>query len=120
MTPFVVNADELKKLKQARELSVGFITGCNADCLLLEHYGWAKTSASASGCVEGPVVDRETILNYPTAAVRRRWMEHGRMTLWMAPGLDCFALRVTYEEQRPDGTFRVTSAKRAFRVNVNP
>lgn len=122
IAPFVVDEDMRKKAKQARAgvPSVGFITGCNAGCLVLEHYGWAKTPTSSSGCIEGPVIERETILNHPTAAVRQRWTEHGRMTLWMAPDLDCFALRVTYEEQLPDGTFRIASAKHAFRVNVNP
>jgi len=122
ITPLVVDADVLKKVKQARarDRSVGFITGCNAGCLLLEHYSWAKVPAGSSGCIDGPVIDRETILNHPTEAVRRRWTEHGRMTLWMAADLNCFALRVTYEEQRPDGTFRLTSAKQALRVNVNP
>ncbi len=75
---------------------------------------------SSGECIDGPIVDRETILNYPTAAVRRRWTEHGRTTLWMASDLDRFALRVTYEEQRPDGTFRIARAKHALRVNVNP
>jgi hypothetical protein len=120
MTPFVVDGDALKKAKQARTASVAFITGCNAGCLVLEHYFWTKTPTSSSGCIDGPVVDRETILNHATAAVRRRWTEHGRMTLWMASDLDCFALRVTYEEQLPNGTFRVASAKHALRVNVNP
>jgi hypothetical protein len=121
ITPFAAHGDLAEKRKQAGAVgrSVGFITGCDAGCLLLEHYGWAKNSASSSGCIDGAVVGRETILNHPTAAVRQRWTEHGRMTLWMAPDLDCFALRVTYEEQLPDGSFRLASAKHAVRVNVN-
>jgi hypothetical protein len=36
-----------------------------------------------------------------------------------APGLGCFALRTTTEEQRPDGTFRLASGKQALRVTLN-
>jgi hypothetical protein len=60
------------------------------------------------------------ILNYPTEAVRERWTEHGRQTLWMAPELGCFALKITKEEERPDGTFHLAFAKQALKVNVNP
>jgi len=122
ITPFAADADSLEKLKQARAAgrTVGFITGCNAGCLLLDHEFLTKNSASSSGCIDGPVVGRGTILNHPVAAVRRRWTEHGRMTLWMAPDLNCFALRVTYEDRLPNGTFHLASEKHAVRVNVNP
>jgi hypothetical protein len=75
---------------------------------------------AAAGCVDSPVVDRATILNHPTEAIRDRWTEHGRMTLWMAPDLACFALKVTYEAERPDGTFHLVAAKQALKVTVNP
>jgi hypothetical protein len=42
------------------------------------------------------------------------------MTLWTAPDLGCFALRITIEERRPDGTFRLVSAKQALKVTLNP
>ena len=54
-----------------------------------------------------------------TAAVGA-WAEHGRMTLWLAPDLGCFALKVTYEEQRPDGTFHLVNAKQGLKVTLNP
>jgi hypothetical protein len=42
------------------------------------------------------------------------------MTLWMSPNLGCFALRITLEARRPDGTFRLVSERRALRVKLNP
>jgi hypothetical protein len=42
-----------------------------------------------------------------------------RLTLWMAPDLGCFALRITTEERRPD-TFRLVSRKQALKVTLNP
>ena len=42
------------------------------------------------------------------------------MTLWMAPDLGCFALRLTREERRPDGTFRLVLKKQATKVTLNP
>ena len=38
----------------------------------------------------------------------------------MVPDLGCFALRITIEEQRLDGTFRPVSDKQALRVTLNP
>ncbi len=112
-----------KRLEQRQRASargVGFITGCDPyTCLLLEHTGFAKAPVGAA-CTDQAIVDRATILNYPTEAVRERWTEHGRMTLWMAPALGCFALKVTQEEERPDGTFRLVAAKRAVKVTINP
>ena len=72
-----------------------------------------------AGCVNGPVVERETILGYSTTAVERRVGEHRRMTLWMAPDLGCFALRLRIEEQRPDGTYRVVSEKHSLKVTLS-
>ena len=105
----------VERIKRSRAAGLAFITGCNpyTGCLVLQHFGYAK---AAAGCVGGPIVNRETILNYPTEAVRDRWTEHGRMTLWMAPSLGCFALRVTYEEEHPDGTFHLVAAKQALKV----
>ncbi len=67
------------------------------------------------------MVDRETILDYPTVAIQlpldgnRR-----RRTVWMAPALGCFALKVTTEEQLADGRFLLLSAKEAIKVRLNP
>jgi len=113
----------MERTRRSRPPGIGFISACDSytGCLLLDHYGFTKAPAGAGdGCVVGEIVDRATILNYPTAAVRQRWTEHGRMTVWMAPGLGCFALRVTYEEERPDGTFHLVAAKQALKVTINP
>jgi hypothetical protein len=113
--------ERMERMKQQARSHVGFIAGCNMDCLMLEHYFFAKSpSGAGDSCLAGTVVDRETILNYPTAAVRQRWTEHGRMTVSMAPGLGCFALKVTYEDERPDGTFHLVAAKQAIKVNLKP
>ncbi len=115
--PFTIDSATLAKLKQARGSGISVITGCTFGCIAVDHSGWQKVSSgSGEGCIAGEIVDRETILNHPTVAIRRRWTEHGRMTLWMAPDLHCFALRVTYETQLPDGTFHLVSAKRAVKI----
>jgi hypothetical protein len=115
----VVGRQRLEEIQRANARKVEFISGCgpHPGCLVLEHYAYAKR---AGGCIEGEVVERATILNYPTEAIRERWTEHGRMTIWMAPALGCFALKVAQEEERPDGTFRPLTAKQALRVTVNP
>jgi hypothetical protein len=118
MRRFMVDSRLLEQVQRASTHSVGFITGCDSSaCLVLDHFGYPK---SATGCIDAPIVDRATILNYPTEAVRERWTEHGRMTIWMAPALGCFALKVTQEEERPDGTFRLVRAKQALKITVSP
>src|SRR5579863_1277668 len=115
---FMVDPKVSERVQRASAHSVGFISGCDSSaCLVLDHFGYPK---SATGCIEGEIVDRATILNYPTEAVRERWTEHGRMTIWMAPALGCFALKVTQEVERPDGTFRLVRAKQALKVTLNP
>lgn len=111
--------EKIERSERSRPPGISFVTGCNpADgCLVLQHFGFLKAPA---GCVAEPIVDRATILNHPTEAIRARWTEHGRMTLWMAPDLGCFALKVTYEEERPDGTFHLVAAKQAMKVTLNP
>ena len=117
---FMVDPILSEKMQKARARGIAFITGCDPyTCLLLDHTGFSKDPAGA-GCTDQAIVDRETILNYPTESVRQRWTEHGRMTLWMAPALGCFALKVTQEEERPDGTFHLVAAKRAVKVTINP
>jgi hypothetical protein len=87
-----------------------------------DHYSLPKAAANpAIGCVDGPVVDRETILGYPTAAIQLP-LDGNRMrrTVWMAPALGCFALKVTTERQTADGSFRLVSGKQAVKVRLNP
>jgi len=112
--PFVVKTELLEKVRTSPRV----ITGCADDgCMLL---GAEIFPRPAAGCVDGPVVGHETILNYATTAVQLRWDDHRRIMLWMAPDLGCFALRITIEEKRPDGTFRLVSRKQALRVTLNP
>lgn len=92
-----------------------------ADQMCLSGVGsYVLPKASMNECADA-VVDRETILNYATVALQlpldgnRR-----RRTVWMAPALGCFALKVATEEQRADGTFRLLSAKQALVVRLNP
>jgi hypothetical protein len=119
----VVNPGMVERISQSRlsrAPGISFVAGCEEGCLVLDHYGFTKAPAGAGdGCVVGTIVGRETILNHSTAAVRQRWTENGRMTVWMAPDLGCFALKVTYEGQHPDGTFHLVSAKQAVKVNLN-
>jgi len=70
--------------------------------------------------VDAQIVGRETILNYPTVAVQLGSGDQRRLTLWTAPDLGCFALKITTEERRPDGTFHLVSKKQALNVTLNP
>jgi hypothetical protein len=73
----------------------------------------------SKGCVDhGQVVGRETILGYPTVAIQSSGREE-RTTMWQSPDLGCFPLRLTNEQQRPDGTFRLLMERRALKVTSN-
>jgi hypothetical protein len=74
-----------------------------------------------SGCVSQwqAVVERKTILGYPTVAVQNRFGGREKMTLWMAPDLDCFALMTRDEQRQADGSYRVLSEKHALSVTWN-
>jgi hypothetical protein len=109
--PFVLSKEQWDLVRSQSRVRFGPVGGRfvgNAAALL------------QAGCVSGPVVGRETILNHPTVAVRRSMNDRERMTLWMAPDLGCFALRITIEHQQPDGTFRLGIKKQAVKVTVNP
>jgi hypothetical protein len=79
----------------------------------------AESAANAvrisNACADGPVIGRETILNYPTVAIQYT-SAADRITLWMSPDLGCFPLKMTYDERRPDGTFRQVIDRRALKV----
>jgi hypothetical protein len=99
-----------------------FITRCGMGCLVVNYVFFSTAERQWTGCLPGPVVGREQILGHPTEAVRapaRFTNAHERLTLWTAADLGCFALKVTYEEQMPDGKFRLVSEKRALRVNMS-
>ena len=78
-----------------------------------------KTELLQHGCVNGPVVGHESILNYPTTAVEYRQDDYFKFTVWRGPDLGCFALRVTDEERQDDGTYRLVREKRALHVTLN-
>jgi hypothetical protein len=114
---------KLEKIQKAREAraahTVGAVTGCGPLCLAVDHFYFERSVPGlASGCITGEIIGRETILGHATAAFRSRWTERGRMTVWMAPDLGCFALRSVYEAEQPDGSFKVVAEKRAVGVNV--
>lgn len=73
----------------------------------------------SSGCVgrQDEIIGRETILNYPTV-VKQIDIAELRVTLWVAPDLGCFALKMVIEERRPDGSFVLRSERKALKVNV--
>jgi len=96
-------------------------TGCDRPtCWITSHYGFGGIGDARTGCAQVGVVGRETILNYPTVAAQRALGDSKRMTLWMAPDLGCFALRMTLEERAPGGTFRLVSGKQALKVTWSP
>lgn len=119
---FTIPAEELERVRRHAPHTIGAVTGCDdKTCLLLEHYFFQRAAAGlGTGCLDGAVVDRETILNYPTAAVQLPLGDQRRMMWWTAPDLGCFALRITTEERRPDGTFHLVSRKQAIKVTLNP
>jgi hypothetical protein len=113
--PLVVSPELLERDKTIARVNVG--PG-------LERYRLGSAGSAAAlintGCVYGPVVGHETILDHPTVAVRRNMDDWRRMTLWMAPDLGCFALRITIEERGADGTFGLVLRKQAQKVTLNP
>jgi hypothetical protein len=120
-----------KSKQSVPSIRVGVISGCGEwTCLTLDRWYFRRANDGPSApCAAGSVVGRETILGYPTTAVESPVPNPratpsrpaaARITMWMAPDLGCFALRILIEEQRPDGTFRLVSRKEALRVHVKP
>lgn len=110
------HAEHAARMRQLARVDVG----CQQPrCFTAVRYLGNAAELLSNGCVAGVVTGHETILDYPTVAVRRAAGEQHRMTLWMAPGLGCFALRIVTEEKQPDGSFRKVEEKRALRVTVN-
>ncbi|MDP9170217.1 MAG: hypothetical protein M3N54_06350 [Acidobacteriota bacterium] len=84
-----------------------------------EHHTVNTAALRSAGCAVEPVFARETVLSYPTVAIRHLYPDKRRRTAWMAPDLGCFALRYTAEAQQPDGTFRLVAREEAVKVTVN-
>ena len=70
-------------------------------------------------CGADPDAEQETILSHRTVTLRRESRGGERVAVWLAPDLQCFALRAVTEERRADGTFHVVSEKTALKVSVN-
>jgi len=71
MARWTADAETLERLRQHASHAVGVIGGCDASCLVLERYFFARAAAGAgSACIEGAVVGHDTILNFPVTAVR--------------------------------------------------
>ena len=77
----------------------------------------------------GRVVGHETILGYQTTVTEHLLPSHdegdavqgGRIiTLWQAPDLGCFDLKMVHEQKQPDGTHRLVEERHALKVTVNP
>jgi hypothetical protein len=123
--PFVVSSKDMemyRKMKQSGVQQVTVVPGCDDwTCLVIQHWGFRRAAGgTGNACMDGTVVGHETILNYPTTAVERRLGDRLKMTLWMAPDLGCFALRITSEALRPDGSFHLWQTKQALKVTLNP
>jgi hypothetical protein len=116
--PLALSHEMLEKANSVARGSIG-----------LDHYRLCSQSFGCvgsgpallhTGCVIEPVVGRETILDHPTVAVQSILDDRRRVTMWMAPDLGCFALRITTEELRPDGTFHLVRKKQATKVTLTP
>lgn len=123
--PFAVDPKDLEKFRKMRQYgiqTVGVISGCAEwNCLMIQHWGFRKPDAGTSGaCVEGKVVGSETILGHSTTGVERSLGPQRRMTIWAAPDLGCFPLRVATERLGSDGRFHLLQTKQALKVTMNP
>jgi len=111
----------------ARREAYGPIPTVNTECADktcitgVAHYFLPKAAGNPGiGCVEGPVVASETILDYSTVAIQLPLDGNRVRTVWMAPALGCFALKATTERLQADGSFRLLSGKQAIKVRTNP
>jgi hypothetical protein len=82
-----------------------------------------RDSLLSSGCRTSfggtEVLGQDVVLNYPTTVLRQMGGGRSMITLWMAPELSCFALRITIHAKQPDGSWELVSEKRALKVAVN-
>ena len=77
----------------------------------------------SSGCRtshgDAKVIGQDVVLNYPVTVVQEPHQGGMQMaTIWMAPELSCFALRVTVHAKQTDGTWKMMIEKRAVNVNL--
>lgn len=72
-----------------------------------------------SGCSNGQtVVGHETIAGYQTTVVQSGSPGY-RTETWLAPDLECFALKLTDEVQKPNGGYWLRIRKEAVKVTMN-
>jgi hypothetical protein len=118
MLPLLIDPELLEKDQSIARGSIGL----DRYRLCSQSFGCVGSGPALlkTACVIGPVVGHETILDHPTVAVQSILDDQRRMTTWMAPDLGCFALRITTEERRPDGTFHLVRRKQATKVTMNP
>jgi hypothetical protein len=113
--------EEKVRAARADPNHISLLAGCDRlTCWVTSHYGFGGIGDARTGCAEGRAIGRETILNYPTVAAQRPLGDLGRMTVWMAPDLGCFVLKMTMEERGPNGVFRLVSGRQATKVTWNP
>lgn len=117
--PFLVAPELLERRRKIVE-TMAEVPMCVGDDCASRSY-WLigdRAELLSSGCRAGEVTARATILNYPTVALQRE-TGIGRLTVWLAPDLGCFPLRVMIERQNADGSFRPVQRKESFKVTVN-
>ena len=77
----------------------------------------------------GTVVGHETILGYQTTVTEHvspsgdagDALKDGRIiTLWQAPDLSCFDLKMVHKQKRSDGTYRLVEERHTLKVTVSP
>ena len=123
ITPFVVSPKELEAYRKKTGFQeVIVVPGCaDSNCLIITHWGVPRGvgGTGTTACMVGKVVGVETILGHQTTAVETNSRPY-RLTMWLAPDLGCFALRINSERMRPDGSFHVWQTKQAVKVTMNP
>jgi hypothetical protein len=73
-----------------------------------------------SGCSErATVIGHETIAGHETTVIQTG-APGNRVKAWLAPDLECFALKMTFEVLAPDGTYQLQTRSEALEVVMNP
>ena len=121
--PFTVSSADLERIKKSRPPSIGFITGlCGLDVPAAQSLLFSKGGNQCRQRLPGRH-GRGPRNHLELSNHRRRTPRvgaGGRITVWTAPDLGCFALRITSEAQRPDGSFHLENVKQALRVTLKP
>jgi hypothetical protein len=125
-----ITAPRIRQSARPRATTVGVISCGAPACLVLDRWFFSKAeSGPTAPCASGSLIGYETILGHPTIGVTRPMPNPratpsrpsaARITMWMAPDLGCYALRLSIEEQQPDGVYRLVSEKQALTVHVKP